>query len=294
MIGILSLPNEYPGFDQYRSYFPASYVKFVEQWGGRAVPIPYTQDLAVTKQLVKNLNGFLFTGGGAEFFHPNGSLTQYAATANVLFEETFTAAAAGEWVPLWGTCLGHELTLSLAAMNATVLSCGFDSENISLPLQLEPAAATSRLYSTLPADAVEILQTQAVTLNAHGCGIAPADFARFPSVTQRYRILGIGYDRGGKPFVSTAEAINAPSYTTQFHPEKVSFEWNQWEAIVHNESSAYANAQFARFFINEARKNERAFPTYADSMAAAIYEYNATYVYNASGNTNFVQVYFFE
>lgn len=45
----------------------------------------------------------------AAFFTKAGDLTQYATTAQAIFQESVNAAASGETWPLWGTCLGFEL-----------------------------------------------------------------------------------------------------------------------------------------------------------------------------------------
>ena len=38
----------------------------------------------------------------------------------------------------------------------------------------------------------------------------------------------------GKTFMSTLEAVNYPIYITQWHPEKVQFEWDSQEGINHS------------------------------------------------------------
>jgi gamma-glutamyl hydrolase len=110
IIGILSMPNEGNGYDANGpGFFPASYVKWLEMAGARVVPLPFNQPESV-RALLPLINGALFTGGGVAFTYKNGSLTPFASTASIIFNESVAAAAAGETWPLWGTCLGFELS----------------------------------------------------------------------------------------------------------------------------------------------------------------------------------------
>ena len=241
IIGILTLPNDVDTTLGH-SYFPASYVKFLEGGGARVVPIPYDQPLATTQAMLKNLNGALFTGGSASFHNKNGSLTVFSKTANAIFEESVRAAAAGEAWPLWGTCLGFELISFLAAnYSETVLTSGWDSENITLPVKWDDAAATSRLFGGVP-ELRDIFASKAVALNAHQQGVSRASFAAEPTLAGRFDILGTSVDRKGKEFIAAIEAkppLNV--FGTQFHPEKIMYEWWASEAMDHEWDSIRAN-----------------------------------------------------
>ena len=62
IVGVLTLPNS---MTKDKSYFPASYVKWLESGGVRVAPIPYDIAPSQLTTLLKQLNGALFTGGGA-------------------------------------------------------------------------------------------------------------------------------------------------------------------------------------------------------------------------------------
>lgn len=225
IIGILSMPTSYPGYEN-KSYFPASYVKWLESAGARVVPLLYTSSAAEIKQQLQYINGALFTGGGTDFTNPDGSLTQFAQTGLVIFNESVQAWSRGEAFPLWGTCQGHELVSFLASnQNMSTLTGGFDSENLTLPLNFTPAAATSRLYGSMPANVLSIFANEPVTMNNHQMGVAPEDFAAAPSLSSRFTVLATNVDRVGKPFVSSMEGQEGlPIFTSQYHPEKPQFE----------------------------------------------------------------------
>lgn len=204
-----------------------------------------------------------------------------------------SAAQNGETLPLWGTCLGHELVLTLASgLNASVMTSGFNSENISWPLYPTADGVTSRLWGTAPTDAYQYLTTENITMNSHQAGISPLNFAGSAALTSTMKVLAIGQDRDGAPFVSSTEGITMPIYTTQFHPEKPLFEWWSSEAINHSYHSIVGNEWTQRFFVNQARLNNRSFPDAASEAAALIYNYNAEYT--ASVSPGFQQCYFFD
>lgn len=201
------------------SDFPASYVKFLESGGARVVPIPYDLPASDVKALLSNINGALFTGGATAFYNKDGSPSQYALTAQIIFDEATTAHAAGESWPLWGTCLGHELISVLAAgldASPSPLTAGWDAENLTLPVDFTPAAATSRLWGSPGAATPKALFETGLSYNAHTSGVAPADFAKSASLSSRFEILGTSADRRGDIFVATMEGKNGlPIYTTQ-------------------------------------------------------------------------------
>ena len=272
-IGILTLPNDLPpSLSDYASYFPASYARWVESGGARAVPILYDGPASQTRELLASLNGAVLTGGGAAFFDAaTGELTQYAATAQLIVNEALAAAEKDETWPVWGTCLGHELILVLASgPNRSVLTSPFDAEDLMLPLAGTPAAAMSRLWGDAPADTWAWLNTENITANFHTQGVTPEDFAG-SALARDFSVLATNVDRAGKAFVSSTEHKRAALYTSQFHPEKPAFEFYPNYSIPHTDHAIHANGFTARFFVNESRKNGRAFASLADEAAALLY-----------------------
>ena len=76
------------------------------------------------------------------------------------------------------------------------------------------------------------------------------------------------------------------------HPEKVQFEWWAKEVINHDPASVKANSHFSFFFVNETRKNTRAFPSIDAMQSALIYNYSP--VFTGPTVLDFQQCYFFE
>lgn len=155
------------------SCFTVYYTKWLEQQGARVVGIPYDADNATLQTLLDSVNGVLFTGGGLSL-RPS---TQYYQTASAIFQHVIAKNDAGVPLPLHGTCMGFQLLAILAANDSSVLlHNAFDSEDISLPLELTAAAKDSPLLAKAPARILAILTQQNVTNNLHHDGVAPATF----------------------------------------------------------------------------------------------------------------------
>ena len=77
IIGIYAQPSSRHG-----EYIAASYVKWVESAGGRAIPIPYNASKPQLKQLFHSINGLLFPGGSAHMLDAAQYLYDLAVHAN--------------------------------------------------------------------------------------------------------------------------------------------------------------------------------------------------------------------
>jgi gamma-glutamyl hydrolase len=82
-----------------------------------------------------------------------------------------------------------------------------------------------------------------------------------------------------------------PIFTTQYHPEKVQFEWWDQEVINHSYDSIMANHYLSLQFVNVCRSNTRSFPSPAQEAEALIYNYNP--IYTGVNDPSFEQCYFF-
>jgi len=263
------------------SCFTSYYVKWIEGAGGRVVPIRYDYSPEEITSLVSQLNGFLFTGGELDLI----LTSPYVQTANLIFQ---LAQDKSDYFPVWGTCEGFQLLHILAAQNQAVLLGGFDSEDISWPLQYTSEAATSRLFSSLPTYIVDLLETQNVTVNFHSYGVIPEAYQQYPALSNFYKILSVNDDRKGRQFISTVEAIDWPIYASQWHPERQQYEFNTDDVgLVHSFDAIISMQAVTEFFVSECKKSSHSFtdPTQLDKML--IYNYSPYY----TGQSN--QVYVF-
>ena len=169
--------------------------------------------------------------------------------------------------------------LLIAGANSTsVLDVGFDSEDLTLALELTGAASDSKFFKAMPDNLKKIVTTEKVTYNNHECGITPEHFANNAKLTAFYNVLSTNKDKKGVAFVSTMEAKNYPIFGTQWHPEKIMLfvfsyhsiivivtvmvtflllfsEWKTGTEIDHGFDSVELNSWTARFFVNECRQS---------------------------------------
>lgn len=103
VIGVYTQPSS---FSQYPAskyqYIAASYIKYLEMAGARAIPIFYDTDHATLDDQFSKINGILFPGGGADL--SKGSI--FSSNAEYLLNKAITANRNGDYFPIWGTCLG--------------------------------------------------------------------------------------------------------------------------------------------------------------------------------------------
>lgn len=264
IIGVFAHPSSYHG-----DYIAASYVKWVESAGGRVVPIPYSAPKPYLEQLLPQLNGLLFPGGAAAVND----------RAEWLYHQALGLNDQGVHFPVWATCLGFEWLIQLTTNDTDSLTKNLDSMNITLPLNFTESARTSRLFSQASLELFSWLGEKAITMNNHELGITPERFDQYSSLAKFFNVLSTNVDRKGIEFISAIEAKRYPVYAVQFHPEKNSFEYGEYEdgipyeVINHSREGVAAGNFFATFFINEARKNKLRFKDPKVERKALIYNY---------------------
>ena len=117
-------------------------------------------------------------------------------------------------------------------------------------------------------------------------------------------------------FLSLMEARDYPFWASQFHPEKLAYEWTlKYPKIPHDDASIEAAAFFARFFVQQARytemyiyftesftifhllqarKNFNRFPTRHAEEASLIYNFSPEYVGKEGIDDSMQQIYLFD
>mmetsp|Transcript_34599 Transcript_34599/g.90608 ORF Transcript_34599/g.90608 Transcript_34599/m.90608 type:complete len:313 (+) Transcript_34599:629-1567(+) len=270
-----------------KTYIAASYIKYIESAGGRVIPLRYDYPLDKLTDLFGKINGILFPGGGADITHLQ---SKYMVAVQHLWSLALAANDNGDFFPVWGTCLGFETISILAAKEPLVLSSGFDSEDLPLALTLTPAATSSTLLGSAPADIIADLTQYNTTMNNHVAGVTPATFAQNSNLAAFYNVLSTNVDRKGKVFGSTIEGKKYPVWGTQWHPEKNAFEFTDREAIPHSEQAVSVCQYTSNFFVNQARKSSHTF-NYTELNQYIIWNYSPVFTY--LDGSNFEQEYWF-
>jgi len=119
-------------FPDKHSYIAASYIKYIEGAGARAVPILIDQPEEYYVKMFQSINGLLLPGGDVDLVNSG-----YARAGAKLYELAIAANDNGDHFPIWGTCLGFEF-LSVVTAGSNYLS---DCSSFSAqPLTFQPVA----------------------------------------------------------------------------------------------------------------------------------------------------------
>ncbi|XP_072341822.1 gamma-glutamyl hydrolase isoform X2 [Scyliorhinus torazame] len=234
------------------------------------------------ERIFSSINGILLPGGSS-----NLETSAFAKAAKKFYELALKAFDAGDYFPIWGTCLGLQfLVVCTAGKN---LLTNTDSENIALPLNLTNAAASSKMFQKFPPDVYKALSNEPLTANFHHVSITVKAFLENEKLRKFYSILSTNHDRKGVEFVSSMEGILYPFYGVQWHPEVNRFQWQQNKCFPHSPKAVEVSFLMSDFFGNEARKSFHRFRNSQEERAALIYNYSPRYVPTSS----YIQIYFF-
>jgi gamma-glutamyl hydrolase len=272
----------------FRYLIPASYVNWIEQAGGRVLPILLDQPDDYYQEIFAKTNGILFAGGN-QGIDPSDIYTE---EGEILWNLAKQANDRGDYYPIWGTCLGFEELSVLETGSGDVISLDVMATNLALPLHFTPGAKQSRLFRSFPSRLVKALRSESLTFNSHDHGLLVSEYASNPALNAFFRWLSFNEAPAGQRFVSTMEARAYPFYGTQWHPEKNNFEWSQnsdYSNIPHSPNAVLVSEAMARFFLSEARKSAHVFPeSRRDELI-----YSAPVVYTGKGDWIYEQVYVF-
>lgn len=266
VIGILTIPSSFTSRPpENYSYFPASYAKFVESVGARVIPIPYDAPFENITFLLNQINGVIFTGGGANKTarYENGTKgpSDLSKAAAHILNHVLEANKKGENFPLWATCMGMEI-LPMALSNTWTLTTTLPAQNhAQSPITFyNDARENSKLWGSLPPELKFYAMTSPAFHYHHKNVIYPYKFLTAPVIPQVLKITAISYPAaGGSPFIAAYEGIEYPIFGTQFHPEKLAFEWMPQVKAPHYTDAMDLARRMAHTFVNEARKNNRKF-----------------------------------
>ena len=260
LVGIVSQPcmsgvcGPHEGDPPNTSYIAASYAKFVEMAGGRAVPLVYNEDKAELLRRLRVVNLLLFPGGAASL----EAHSPFFQSAKWMFDEAVKMNAAGDRFPIHGTCLGFELFHVILA-NGTAVLDSFDAGDAAAPLILTAHAAGSRMFQNASSELLAAAQTRALAMESHVKGVNVSVY-RDPALklSEFFTVLSTSFDVHGKEYVSSVESALFPITATQWHPEKAPFEYNPAQHIAHEPAAILLAQAVANMLVAEARRNHHA------------------------------------
>ena len=184
------------------SYIAASYVKYLESAGARVIPIPSSMPEDELQQILPHLNGYLFPGGGAHMIKSG-----YYHHAKQAFQHSKDSYENGMIFPVWGTCLGFETLMVLAAGNDESVLGKSDSDDVSLPLDFTADALGSKMFSGASMEVMLSLQKENLTYNHHKRCLTYDSYRQNEGLSEFFKVLSTNTDPNGVTFVSSAEGM---------------------------------------------------------------------------------------
>ncbi|XP_068236494.1 gamma-glutamyl hydrolase-like [Palaemon carinicauda] len=267
-------PPPHPPLPKNASYIAASYVKFIEAGGARVVPVFVDKDRAYYEHMMKSINGLLFPGGAVAI----DETSAFGRAGKIIYEIAKDMNDRGDVFPLWGTCLGFELLMSLAAGGQEVRSV-CDAQNIASRIKLDSDYADGYLMRHLPKRLIKALTSEPITSNFHQFCLTPKNFSSF-GIDKVFRPLAYSADRRGVEYLAAVEAWDYPFFAVQFHPEKSPYEWTTKPGHNHISHTSFAidtANHFAQVYVNYARRNKHKFADSTEEQRSLIYNYSPIY-----------------
>eukprot|EP00794_Sanderia_malayensis_P018650 gene18651-20531_t len=267
-----------------RSYFAASYVKFVESAGARVAPIRHDLNTGELMEILNSINGVLFPGGGVSL-----SKSRYAKTGEKIFAYAKKRSDAGDYFPIFGVCLGFELLAKFAA--------GFNplqrtyASRVERKLKFTDEAKSSRMFGGMEARLAGLVTTQALSYHNHKWGVYMKEYQTVSGINSFFKNLATTKDKRGVEFVSAFEARHYPIFGVQWHPEKPPFEWYSKLNMDHSLPSIQFSQFMGEFFVNQTRQSCHDFDASRMPRNALIYAY--TPLYSRLVGSSFEQIYVF-
>ncbi|CAL4100202.1 unnamed protein product [Meganyctiphanes norvegica] len=272
----------------YTSYVTASYVKWLEAAGARVAPILTYQPYEYYVNITSSINGILLPGGESSITNSSG----YGQAADIIYNQVLEINSGGTYLPLWGTCLGMEELLYLAAGHQDWLTpCS--ALNKADPLMLEEGFEQSRIFKDMPIDVLRSLYYYNSTINFHSFCMTKENMME-SGMAQSFKMLTTNLDYQGLEYVSTMEHKELPIFGVQWHPEENPYEWADDEDhsnTPHSKEAILVSQYFGNFIVGQARLNNQTFASKEAEEGSLIYNHQPTYVYPWSPSS--MQVYLF-
>jgi len=299
IIGVLtqdlepSMWSALPGIEDYSSWLVASNVKWLEAGGVQVVPIIVNGSIDQTeyfREMFTSLNGLMIPGGPDNSILPDAG---FSKASYAFFSMAMEANDAGDFFPIWGTCLGMEM-LGLITTGGQEYLTRCTSYG-SLPLELSEGWEDSQLYGSAPSDVIDQLTSLPVTVNRHHWCLTRENFTKF-GMDAFWTILSENSDPDGIRFVSTLEAKDYPFYAIQYHPEKSSYTWTDQpgQQILHSKEATHSALYLSQFLASLARQSQHKFPTRTAEESTLIYNYDVFFTGREDVNSSNTQVYLFQ
>ncbi|XP_069756495.1 gamma-glutamyl hydrolase-like isoform X2 [Narcine bancroftii] len=246
-----------------KTYVASTYVKYLESAGSRVTAIRLYLTESEYEKTFYSINGILLPGGAVDL-----QMSEFARVAGIFYRLAKEACDQGDYFPIWGTCLGHQLLMTLTA-----------------------ATKSCKMFKDFPAEMMRVLSDKPLTGNFHRYSLTLQAFEGNEKLRSFYRLISTNTDRQGVTFVSTIEAFRYPIYGTQWHPEANRYFWKESLEAPHCPLGVRVSYLLAEFFVNEARRNFHHFEKKEEEESALIDQHMPKFLGDKS---SFRSVYLFD
>ena len=251
VIGIYgnSYPENGPENTTNGSYYPMSYVYWLESGGADVMAIHYWYSEEEINKILHKINGVLFLGGGRDFSQNQ----TWEKNAKYIIDQSMQMN-----LPFWGTCQGFQLIASLLSQNLSLLKNEFDDVNILHSLDINNSTKTSKMFQLFTQNDFDLLTHTNSTIYNHVWGFLPEDFLGNENLKNMTLVTSISQDHNGTKFIDSYEGINSDFFAVQFHPEKNPFKRANY-FLEDNTESLKVSQKLVFNFVQISRKNGNKF-----------------------------------
>jgi len=162
----------------------------------------------------------------------------------------------GEFIPLWGTCLGFELIATLLADTKAVLVKTEGVYNVATPLEFDISTVKkARMFKYFNDNDFNSLRTENTTAEYHHWGITQKSFDKYVNLDRYLKITSFGRDTADELYIATYEGKHLPIYAVQFHPEKIPYDRKPTDNVPQFGNAIKISQNLGLFLADELRKN---------------------------------------
>lgn len=194
----------------------STYIKWINKAGAVAIAILPWYSKEKIDEILAKVNGILFMGGEIKY----DLKKDWELNAKYILDYVINVNNQGIKLPLFATCQGLELVLSLLVNSLSILK---PLKAFQKMLQTEfnySSFEHSILYSNFSRDDILNMETKNLCVNFHKLGIDPDYEKEFPELKNIFNITSFAETEDGKKCVNVLEGKNISVFAVQYHPEK--------------------------------------------------------------------------
>ncbi|XP_032591745.1 gamma-glutamyl hydrolase isoform X2 [Drosophila grimshawi] len=287
-------------------HMSANYVKHLEASGALIVPIWIGRERDYYAQIMTKVNGILLPGGAvyledSEVKEKPELTNDCVKSARYIYELAMERNEAGNYFPIWGTCLGFQLLLINAAKtNEVRTECGRFFKALPLHWSTDSIEGNSTMLADLSPELAEQMQKIPFACHQHRYCIEVENLHRY-ALHKDWRILATRESATESPseptkrFITLIEHRRFPIFGSQFHPERAAHELGLLEndncSAAHTRLGIQLAQYYAEFFVEACRRNTNRFSSNEEKLRYLIFNWQP--VFSGLKHSNCMQCYIF-